>query len=66
MTITYRGAPVETEARTVAEFLAERGLDPARAIVEYDGEVYPPGADLSSLPLRDGAALDVFRLTAGG
>ena len=66
MRIVYRGAPAETEARTVAEFLAERGLDVSRAIVEYDGGVHPPGADLSSLPLRDGAALDVFRLTAGG
>ena len=66
MSVVYQGAPVETEARTVAEFLAERGIAAARSIVEYDGEVYPPGEDFALIDLRDGAPLDVFRLTAGG
>ena len=30
------------------------------------GEVYAPGTDLAALELKPGAALDVFKLTAGG
>ena len=66
MKIIYQGQVVETDAKTVAEFLAERSVDPAKAIVEYSGEVYAPGSDLGALPLGDDAALDVFKLTAGG
>ena len=66
MKIKYQGEAVDTTAKTVAEFLSARGVDPAKAIVEYGGEVYAPGADLSSLALVDGASLDVFKLTAGG
>ncbi|MBR4258083.1 MAG: hypothetical protein IKQ17_03540 [Kiritimatiellae bacterium] len=66
MKIVYQGADAETSAKTVAGFLAERSVDLAKAIVEYGGEVYAPGADLESLALEDGATLDVFKLTAGG
>lgn len=66
MNVVYQGHEVETGQTTVAGFLAERRIDAARAIVEYDGEVHAPGADLAQLPLRAGAALDVFKLTAGG
>ena len=66
MKIKYQGDAVDTTAKTVAEFLSERGVDPAKAIVEYGGEVYAPGADLSALALVDGASLDVFKMTAGG
>ena len=66
MKIKYQGEAVDTTAKTVAEFLSARDVDPAKAIVEYGGEVYAPGADLSSLALVDGASLDVFKMTAGG
>lgn len=66
MTVVYQGASVETSARTVAEFLASRAVDAAKAIVEYGGEVYAPGADLAALELKPGAAVDVFKLTTGG
>ena len=66
MKIKYQGDAVDTTAKTVAEFLSARGVDPAKAIVEYGGEVYAPGADLSALVLVDGASLDVFKMTAGG
>ena len=66
MKIKFQGDAVDTTAKTVAEFLSARGVDPAKAIVEYGGEVYAPGADLSSLALVDGASLDVFKMTAGG
>ena len=66
MKIVYQGDAVETAAKTVAGFLAERSVDAAKAIVEYGGEVYAPGSELESLALEDGATLDVFKLTAGG
>ena len=66
MKIKYQGEAVDTTAKTVAEFLSARGVDPAKAIVEYGGEVYAPGADLSALALVDGASLDMFKMTAGG
>lgn len=66
MIIVYQGRETATEAKTVAEFLRERDIDSARAIVEYAGEVYAPGADLSPLELTDGASLDIFKVMAGG
>ena len=66
MKIVYQGTEVETGQTLVAGFLAERQVDVAKAIVEYAGEVYAPGADLAALELKPGAALDVFKLTAGG
>ena len=66
MKIVYQGEAVETTATTVAELLSARGVDPAKTIVEYGGEVYVPGADLAALTLVDGASLDVFKMTAGG
>ena len=66
MKIVYQGTEVETGQTSVAGFLAERQVDVAEAIVEYAGKVYAPGADLAALELKPGAALDVFKLTAGG
>ena len=66
MKIKYQGEAVDTTAKTVAEFISAQGVDPAKAIVEYGGEVYAPGADLSALALKEEAPLDVFKLTAGG
>ena len=66
MKIRYQGEAVETTAQTVAEFLSAQGVDPTKAIVEYDGDVHAPGADLESLALKADAPLDVFKLTAGG
>lgn len=66
MKIKYQGEVVDTTTKNVAEFLSVQGVDSAKAIVEYSGEVYAPGSDLCALPLEDGATLDVFKLTAGG
>ncbi len=66
MTIIYQGEETETEATNVAAFLAERMIDGAKAIVEYAGEVYAPGADFSSVELKPGVKLDVFKMMAGG
>ena len=66
MTIIYQGEETETEATNVAAFLAERMIDGAKAIVEYAGEGYAPGADFSSVELKPGVSLDVFKMMAGG
>ena len=49
MKIVYQGAEVETSAATVAGFLAERGVDAAKALVEYKGEVHASGEGLDAL-----------------
>lgn len=66
MNIVYQGREVETSAATVAGFLAEKGVDAARALVEYKGEVHAAGAGLDGLALDEGAELNVFALVAGG
>ena len=66
MTVIYQGKETETPATTVAAFLAERKVDGAKAIVEYAGEVYAPGADLTSVELKPGAVRDVVKMMAGG
>lgn len=66
MKIVFQGDETETAAETLSAFLAERQIDGSRAIVEYDGEVYSPGADLSATALRPGASLEVFKIMAGG
>ncbi len=66
MKISFQGQTAETDAATVAGFLLARGVDASKAIVEHDGEVYAPGADLSKAVLRPDSTLDVFTLTAGG
>ncbi len=66
MIVVYQGENVRTDALTVAAFLEERGIDGKKAIVEYAGEVYAPGADLGQIALGPGTSLDVFRIMAGG
>ena len=66
MTIRYQGNDEETTTTTVAAFLAEMGVNAKTAIVEYDGEIYGAEADLSALPLTEGAELNVFNIVSGG
>ena len=65
MKISYQGKAVDTEEKTVAEFLAKAGVPENEAIVEYKGEVLPRAA-LSETLLESGAELNVFRVVAGG
>ena len=51
---------------TVLDELKKRNIDPAKVIVEYRGEVYAPGADLSALAFNEGESLNVFKVVAGG
>ncbi len=64
--IMWQGAMVETEAESVAAFLEERKIDAATAVVEWNGDVFAPGDDLSGVALSDGGTLSVFKIVAGG
>ena len=66
MTIRYQGNDEETTTTTVAAFLAEKGVHAKTAIVEYGGEIYGAEADLSALPITEGAELNVFNIVSGG
>ena len=64
--IVWQGQETETDAATVAAFLGEKGVDAAQAVVEWNGEVFAPGDDLSSVPIEEGGDLSVFKVVAGG
>lgn len=64
--IAWQGRAVETEAENVAAFLAELGVAAEQSVVEWNGEVFAPGEDLSAVPLSDGGSLSAFRVVAGG
>ena len=66
MKIKYQGEDEETEATTVAAFLAGKGVNAKTAIVEYGGEIYGAESDLAALSLTDGAELNVFNIVSGG
>ena len=66
MKIKYQSDYEETEATTVAAFLAGKGVNTKTAIVEYAGEIYGADSDLAALPLADGTELNVFNIVSGG
>lgn len=66
MKIVWQGEETETQAVTVAAFLAEKGVAAERSVVEWNGEAYAPGDDLSGLALAEGGRLDAFKVVAGG
>ena len=65
MKILYQGKEVETDAATVAAFLADNGVNVAEAVVELDGEIVAADS-VAATSLREGAVLNVFRIVAGG
>lgn len=55
-----------TTARSLQDILEAKGVDGKKAIVEYQGEIYPPGSDLASVPYVENAKIEIFRVVAGG
>lgn len=55
-----------TTARSLQDVLEAKGVDGNKAIVEYQGEIYPPGSDLASVPYVENAKIEIFRVVAGG
>ena len=66
MNVVWQGEKTETQAATVAAFLEEKGVPAAQCVVEWNGEAYAPGDDLSGLALAEGGRLDAFKVVAGG
>ena len=66
MTIVWQGENVGTQAATAAAFLEEKGVDASKCVVEWNGEAYAPGDDLSAVRLEEGGRLDAFKVVAGG
>ncbi len=57
MEIKYQGKAIETDATTIAAFLAEWGVKPTEAVVEVDGEIVAAARQrvhLQSKRLQDG------------
>lgn len=52
--------------KTLADYLVEKGLDPAKTIVSYQGEIYPPGTDFKAVAYTEGEVVETFRIVAGG
>ena len=65
MKIRYQGKEAETDAATVAAFLAVRGVKSEEAVVELDGEIVA-GDAMAAAALHEGAELNAFRIVAGG
>lgn len=53
-------------ARSLQDILEANGVDGNKAIVEYQGTIYPPGSDLASVPYVENAKIEIFRVVAGG
>ena len=64
MKILYQGKEAETDAATVAAFLAVQGVKSEEAVVELDGEIV--AGDAMASALHEGAELNAFRIVAGG
>ncbi|MBV9850439.1 MAG: sulfur carrier protein ThiS [Armatimonadetes bacterium] len=65
MTLTVNGEPRETEAATVAEFLASRGLHARMVVVEHNGEIVPRDR-YGETRLQTGDTLEIVQMMAGG
>ncbi len=65
MRIRLNGADHETEAGTIAKLLGDLGLPCQTVLVEHNG-VAPRREEWDQTPLREGDALEVLRVAAGG
>ena len=67
MKINFNENEYETEAgTTLAAFLAAQKVNTARLMLEYNGEVLDPAAELSGIVLNEGDRINAFSLVAGG
>ena len=67
MKINFNQNEYEAEAgATLAAFLAAHKVNTARLILEYNGDVLDPAAELSSVVLNEGDRISAFSLVAGG
>ncbi|BDQ33100.1 sulfur carrier protein ThiS [Pseudodesulfovibrio portus] len=66
MIVVLNGKEYETgPGATIADLLAQRGVEPATVVVERNGDIVP-GSDFASVALNDGDHLEVLRFVGGG
>ena len=65
MTLTVNGEARETDAATVQEFLASRGLHARMVVVEQNEEIVPRER-YAETPLTAGDRLEIVQMMAGG
>jgi len=63
--VRINGEETETAGRTVAEHIASAGFNPARVVVELNGEIVPKAAYADTV-LRDGDSVEVVCFMGGG
>ena len=66
LSLTVNGEPRRTTAgASVAQLVAEIGLDPAKVAVEHNGAIVPRGT-LGAVALGDGDVLEIVHFVGGG
>ena len=63
--ITVNGEPTETQARTLAELVAARGLAESQVATALNGDFVPKGARAATL-LREGDKVEIVAPRQGG
>ena len=63
--VRINGEETETAGRTVAEHIASAGFNPARVVVELNGEIVPKAAYADTV-LKDGDSVEVVCFMGGG
>lgn len=51
---------------TLLDYLNAKNVDPKTVIVEFRGEIYAPGSDLSAVDYVEGEKVELFKVVAGG
>ena len=52
--------------RSLKDVLDAKGIDGKKAIVDYQGTIYPPGSDFAAVPYDENAKIEIFRVVSGG
>ena len=63
--VRINGEDTDAAGRTVAEHIVSAGFNPARVVVELNGEIVPKAAYADTV-LRDGDSVEVVCFMGGG
>ena len=63
--VRINGVETDAAGRTVAEHIASAGFNPARVVVELNGEIVPKTA-YADMVLGDGDSVEVVCFMGGG
>lgn len=65
MHLKVNGQGEEVDEKTLASYLASKGLSGQRIAVEHNGEIVPKSA-YADTPLQDGDVLEIVHAIGGG